>query len=95
MTRHQGERVRRESHITRPDAERIRAREQVKRLIATLHAIEVDIETRNCPPGINAAQAVIEAASSLAMTMAKLDAYLRAEDDQARAIAKLKERVKK
>lgn len=80
---------------TRSDAERIRARDHVKRLLATLHAIEVDIETKGHPPGINAAQAVIEAATSLAMTMAKLDAYVRAEQDEARAIAKLKGRVSK
>jgi hypothetical protein len=47
-----------------------------------LDSIALDIEARGYPPGVNAAQAITEAAITLAMTMAKLDAYVRAEEDQ-------------
>lgn len=67
--------------MSRSDSERIRAREQVGRLLAMLGAISIDIEACGYPPGIEAAQAVTQASVSLAMTMAKLDAYVRAEED--------------
>jgi hypothetical protein len=67
--------------VTRADGERIRARDQIVRLRTMIDTIALDVEARGYPPGVNAAQAVTEAAISLAMTMAKLDAYVRAEED--------------
>lgn len=65
--------------VSRADGERTRARDQITRLRTMLDSVMLDVEARGYPPGVNAAQAVTEAAISLAMTMAKLDAYLRAE----------------
>jgi len=64
---------------SRADGERMRAFEQVGRIRVMLDSVALDINSHGYPPGINAAQAVTEAAVSLAMTMAKLDAYVRVE----------------
>lgn len=70
--------------MNRADGERERARNQVVRLRAHLDALHLSIDGVG-PPGVDAAQAITQEATSLAMTIAKLDAYVRASDDAERA----------
>lgn len=64
----------------RSDGERVRAREQIARMETMLESISHVLHDQ-WPPGIDQAQAIVDAAALLAMTIAKLDAYLRAEGD--------------
>lgn len=68
--------------MTRAEGERHRAREIVARLRASLVAIEDDIADQH-PAGLNAPDAILATAARLLSTMARLDAYLRAEMDVA------------
>ena len=65
--------------LSRADGERIRARHALARLRACLEATEIALRDDRSPVGYGAAQAVTETAVELAMTLARLDAYARAE----------------
>lgn len=60
------------------EGEEIRAREKLRTLRTILNSVEYDLEHPE-PPGPATGQAVAHAANDLAMTLARLDAYRRAE----------------
>lgn len=66
--------------MTRVEGERKRLRHHLDRLRVMVDSMSMSVEA-NFPPGVDAAQALTQEATSFAMTIAKLDAYMRAEDD--------------
>lgn len=64
----------------RSEEERTRALHEIVRLRAIIDGVEIAVRDADCPPGFDAAQAVSDAASRLAMTIARIDAYMRAEE---------------
>ena len=71
--------------MMRADSERIRARAKVRTLRAMLDAVALVIDDEKWPPGHEAAQAITSAAVDIAVMLAKIDAYMRAEADAAAA----------
>lgn len=67
---------------TRSEGERIRAMEAIRRARALLDAVEIAVRDRTCPPGFEAAQAIADTAVRLAMTIGRIDAYMRAEESE-------------
>lgn len=66
--------------MKRSDGERERIRHHIDRLRATLSAVERAIEGSEIP-GPDVAQAVAHSGMDLACSLAKLEAYMRAEGD--------------
>lgn len=62
----------------RSEGERTRARHQAWQLTTMVESMQFAIDAP-FPSGTDGAQAVVQGAVSLAMTLAKLDAYLREE----------------
>lgn len=65
----------------------IRARNHANTLLATLESVALVLsqaETMGVPPGSDIQQTVMLSAFNLANELARLDAYLRAEDDATR-----------
>ena len=67
--------------MKRSDGERVRAEHVIKRLRGCLDGVEIALRDMNTPVGHEAGQAVTGAAVELAVLLAKLDAYQRAELD--------------
>lgn len=67
---------------THEAGERIRARELITRIRATLEGVAIAVNDEGSAPGFDAAQAITEAATLLAMAIAKIDAYHRAARDR-------------
>lgn len=68
--------------MTRSEAERVRVGHHISRLRATLMGLEVALRDRaGGPPGADVAQALVHTASDLAMCLARIEAYERAETD--------------
>lgn len=68
--------------MKRSEGERTRARVVLDRLRACLRGVELALDDANTPVGNEAGQAVTQTATELAVLLAKLDAYQRAEQDQ-------------
>lgn len=70
------------SESTRLEGERTRVAASIGRLRDFLEAIERDVKlSKRTPIGIYTAQGMVQTATDLAMQLAKMDAYQRAEDD--------------
>ncbi len=67
--------------MSRSEGERIRARHLLASLAGMAASARIAIEDTNAPPGADVGQALTQAATSLAVTLGRLDAYMRAEDD--------------
>lgn len=65
--------------MTRADAERKRALHELELLLATCQGVELVLLDAHEPPGFEVAQALTGTAVKLALTLARLDAYMRAE----------------
>lgn len=65
--------------MSRAEEERVRARSKLRTLRAILDSISIAIEDPACPPGHDGGQAVTSAAVDLAVTLGKLDAYMRTD----------------
>ncbi len=65
----------------RSDGERIRARHALSTLRTILDSATLAIEDARVPPGADLGQTLTQAAVTMAVTLGKLDAYMRAEDD--------------
>jgi hypothetical protein len=72
--------------MKRSEGERIRARAVLDRLRACIRGIELALDDEGTPVGNEAGQAVTQTAIELAVMLAKLDAYQRAEQDQRRMV---------
>lgn len=70
--------------MKRSEGERVRAAHIIERLRATIHGIEVALQDHRTPVGAECGQAITGTACDLAVTLAKLDAYQRAENDTER-----------
>lgn len=68
--------------MKRSEGERTRARVVLDRLRACIKGVELALDDANTPVGNEAGQAVTQTATELAVLLAKLDAYQRAEQDQ-------------
>lgn len=64
------------------EGERIRAKHVLDRLRACIKGVEIALQDESTPVGNEAGQAVTQNAIELAVLLAKLDAYQRAEQDQ-------------
>lgn len=67
--------------MKRSDGERVRAEHVIKRLRGCLDGVEIALRDDMAPVGLEAGQAVSQTAVELAILLAKLDAYQRAELD--------------
>jgi hypothetical protein len=67
----------------RAEGERIRARHEIARLQAMLASLTLDIERWRV--GLEPGQAITQAACSLAVTLAKLEAFVTAAEDDRNA----------
>lgn len=68
--------------MKRSEGERVRARAVLDRLRACIKGVELALDDESAPVGNEAGQAVTQTAIELAVLLAKLDAYQRAEQDQ-------------
>lgn len=64
----------------RAEGERIRIRHAIQRMRAILDSVETTIEVA-VPPGPDVAQAIAHSGVDLACSIARLEAYLRVEDN--------------
>lgn len=65
----------------RSDGERIRARHTIARLRGCLDGVELALADARTPVGHEAGQALTQTAIELAVLLARIDAYQRAEAD--------------
>ena len=65
---------------TRTDGERIRIAHSIERMRAILTAIEGTLDV-DAPPSPDVGQAIAHAGVDLACTLARLGAYMRADED--------------
>lgn len=79
--------------ITLVEGERIRLRQAMERMRAVLDSTDLVIEARNVPPSPSDAQSVLEAAGHIVMGIAKLEAYMRAEERAAKDAAELRQQI--
>ena len=66
---------------TRVEGERIRAEEQLRRIEDMVASVRIALRIHEAPIGFEPPQAILHAAGMLSCTLARLDAYQRAEDD--------------
>ena len=69
--------------MKRSEGERLRAVQELQRIETTVAAIRIALSS-DAPPGIQDGQALVEAASKAAMTLARLDIATRCEKDAER-----------
>ena len=67
--------------MTRAQGERVRLRHTLERAIQILRGVEIALDHEHGPPGCDAAQAIAGVGVEIAMGLARLDAYMRAEGD--------------
>lgn len=65
----------------RSDDERTRLRHEISKARAILDGIMLAIEDVSTPPGGDGGQAITQQATTIAVRLARLDAYMRAEAD--------------
>lgn len=65
----------------RSEGERIRARHTIARLLGCIRGVELALDDVRTPVGHEAGQAVTQTAIELAVLLARIDAYQRAEAD--------------
>jgi hypothetical protein len=68
--------------MTRVEGERVRAVHELQLLRAVCRGVELALQDVHTPVGFEAAQAVTQAATKLALTLARLDAYARVEGER-------------
>ena len=67
---------------TRSDGERERAKHIISRLRRCIDGLETGLRDYSTPIGLEAGEAITQTSIELAVVLAKLDAYMRAEQDQ-------------
>lgn len=77
----------------RSDGERERARHIISRLQRCIDGLEIALRDYSTPIGLEPGEAVTQTSIELAVVLAKLDAYMRAEQDQ-KQLLKIKEASK-
>lgn len=68
--------------MKRSEGERLRAAHAIKRLRGCIEGIEIALRDHGEPIGYDAGNAITQTALELAVILARLDAYTRAEEDQ-------------
>lgn len=67
--------------LTRVEGERIRVKHYLDQLEATVASLRMTLSHERWPAGFAQPQSLLETAGLVAMTLARLDAYQRAEED--------------
>ena len=67
--------------MKRSEAERVRIAHAIKRMRATLDAVEMTLDV-DAPPGPDVQQAIAHSGLDLACSIARLEAYMRAEQGE-------------